>query len=126
MSIPSALFPESGRMPFVLQLLFNVIAIVLLLLSTARSWRYYRAWEKATDRKQKTRFRLPPTKGLEQSLYIVGAMICFIVVDPWWTLRVFFGGIALLALVLTIYRFKEGSKNDPSIAEGSVLHINQM
>jgi hypothetical protein len=52
-------------------------------------------------------------------------MICLVVADRYWILRVFFGGVALLAVLLTIHGLKNESKHNPGGDEGSVLHINQ-
>jgi hypothetical protein len=122
MSFPSALVDKTGRMPIVLELLFLVLAIVLLLTSSAVSWRYLREWRKNRDRRSRTPFRLPPAKNSEVSLYIVGALICTAVAMPAWGFRALFGGGALIGLLLTIRRLNAGSKSAPNFDQASVLH----
>jgi hypothetical protein len=113
----------SQRMPIVLELLFQCLAIVLLLVSTVNSWRYRREWKRTPKPNSRAPFRLPMAIRLESQLFILAAMICFAVATPDWRFRVLFGGVALLGAGLTIYRLKSQSKQTPSFDESSVLHI---
>jgi hypothetical protein len=123
MALPAAVLTQSERMPIALEILFSTIAIVLLLVSSGVSWRYRRAWKNNRDRNPRAPFRLPLAKNLELSLYTLGALICFAATMSNWRFRASFGGIALLGVMLTIYRLKSGAKSTPNFDEASVLHV---
>jgi hypothetical protein len=113
----------SDRMPVVLQLLFHCSAIVLLLAATARYWRYHREWTRNLVDNSRARTRLPMAIQLENSLFMVAAMICLGVANPDWRFRILFAGVALLGTGLTIYRLNSQSSQAPSFDDSSVLHI---
>jgi hypothetical protein len=113
----------SQRMPIGFELLFLSIAITLLLTSSVRSWRHHREWKRNQNSNSRSRFRLPLSVRLENSLFMLAAMICFAVATPDWRLRAFFGGVTLLGIGLTIYRLKSQSKDKPSFDESSILHL---
>ena len=113
----------SLRMPIVLELLFQCLAIVLMLTSTVSSWRYHREWKRNLMPNLRAPFRLPLALQLENSLFVVAAMICFAVATPDWRFRILIGGVALLGTGLTIYRLKSQSKQTPSFDESSVLQV---
>jgi|HubBroStandDraft_6_1064221.scaffolds.fasta_scaffold56177_3 hypothetical protein len=113
----------SLRMPIVLELLFQCLAIVLLLTSAVSSSRYHREWKRNLKPSSRAPFRLPLALQLETSLFVWAAMICLAVATPDWRFRVFFGGVTLLGIGLTIYRLKSQSKQTPSFDESSVLNV---
>ena|SRR5580765_8248317 len=113
----------SDRMPFVLQLLFHCSAIILLLAATARYWRYYREWRGNLVDNSRARTRLPMAIQLENSLFMVAAMICLAVANPDWRFRILFASVALLGTGLTIHRLHSQSKYPPSFDESSILRV---
>jgi hypothetical protein len=114
---------ESQRMPIGFELLFLCVAITLLLASSVRFWRRHREWKRNQSSNSRSRFRLPLSVWLENSLLTLAGMICFAVATPDWRFRAYLGGVILLGIGVTVYRINSQSKQPPSFDESSVLHI---
>jgi hypothetical protein len=123
MSILFASVTEPGRMPFFWQMAFMTTGIVLLLVTSVRSWQSRREWKVKSVRGPRTRHRLSPAMRLEVSLETVGALICWAVAEPDWRFRVLFAGAALFGIVITLYRIRSETKQMLTFDDASVLHV---
>src|SRR5690348_14393790 len=114
---------ESQKMPIVFELLFLCAAIRLFLASTARSWRSHREWKRNQKSSSRTRYQLPLKVRLENTLLVLAAMLCFVVITADWRFRTLIGTAALLGVGIALYRLNSKSAQATKFDESSVLHI---
>jgi hypothetical protein len=97
---------ESLPMPIAVKLLFDCIAVVLFLASAMGYWRYDRESKRNLRQDSTARIRIPMAIRVENSLFFWAGMVCIATTSPDWRLRTFFGSVAVLGVVLTIYRLR--------------------
>ena len=97
---------DSLQMPIAVKLLFDCIAVVLFIASTMIYWRFEREWKRNLKQDSTARVRMPMVISVEASLFAWAGMVCIATTSPDWRLRTFFGSVAVLGVVLTIYRLR--------------------